>query len=134
MNDGFDHNSNRGAIQIYNCSSFDNGRNYSFSSTNIAASLIIKNSISLSSGSNDSFNATTQDITNNGWQNGLTTTAADFVSMDLNLLSASRNADGSLPNVDFLKLVPSSDLIDQGVDVGLPFNGAAPDLGAFEFE
>lgn len=132
--DGFDHNSNRGAIEIYNCSSFDNGRNYSFSSTNIAASLTIKNSVSLSSGSNDSFNATNQDITNNGWQNGLSTTSADFVSIDLNLLSASRNADGSLPDVDFLKLVPSSDLIDQGVDVGLPFNGAAPDLGAFEYE
>ncbi|RMD88548.1 MAG: DUF5123 domain-containing protein [Calditrichaeota bacterium] len=31
-------------------------------------------------------------------------------------------------------LQPSSPAIDAGVDVGLPFSGAAPDLGAFEFE
>lgn len=132
--DGFDHNSNRGSIEIYNSSSFSNGRNYSFSSTNSAESLTIKNSVSLSSGSSDSFNAATQNITNNGWQNGLTTTAADFVSIDMSLLTATRNADGSLPNISFLKLVSTSDLIDQGVDIGLPFNGVAPDLGAFEFE
>ncbi|MCK7589084.1 Ig-like domain-containing protein [Subsaxibacter sp. CAU 1640] len=132
--DGFDHNSNRGTIEIYNGSAFDNGRNYSFSSTNIAMALTIKNSVSLNSGSTNSFNATTTDITNNGWQNGLTTTAEDFASLDINLLAAPRNADGSLPNMDFMRLVSSSDLIDQGVDVGLPFNGTAPDLGAFEFE
>lgn len=132
--DGFDHNSNRGTIEIYNGSAYDNGRNISFSSTNIAMGLIIKNSVSLSSGSIDSFNATTTDITNNGWQNGLSTTAADFISLDINLLDAPRNADGSLPTVDFMRLVNSSDLIDQGVDVGLPFNGTAPDLGAFETE
>jgi hypothetical protein len=31
-----------------------------------------------------------------------------------------------------MKLQSDSDLIDKGVDVGLPFNGSAPDLGAFE--
>jgi hypothetical protein len=29
--------------------------------------------------------------------------------------------------------VAGSDLIDKGVDVGLPYTGSAPDLGAFEF-
>ena len=43
-----------------------------------------------------------------------------------------RLADGSLPDLDFLKLSPDSDLIDAGVNVGLPYNGSAPDLGAFE--
>jgi hypothetical protein len=43
-----------------------------------------------------------------------------------------RLADGSLPFLDFLRLAPASHLIDAGVDVGLPFNGAAPDLGWFE--
>jgi hypothetical protein len=43
-----------------------------------------------------------------------------------------RQADGSLPAIDFLKLAPGSHLIDAGVDVGLPYNGAAPDLGWFE--
>ena len=45
---------------------------------------------------------------------------------------APRQADGSLPVNDFARLVARSDLIDKGVDVGLPFAGAAPDLGAFE--
>ena len=36
------------------------------------------------------------------------------------------------PAVGFLHPAPGSVLIDQGVDVGLPFRGAAPDLGAFE--
>src|SRR3954470_8566421 len=43
-----------------------------------------------------------------------------------------RQADGSLPAIDFLKLAPGSHLIDAGVNVGLPYNGLAPDLGWFE--
>ena len=43
-----------------------------------------------------------------------------------------RKADGSLPDIDFLRLVAGSHLIDAGVNVGLPFNGSAPDLGYFE--
>ena len=34
---------------------------------------------------------------------------------------------------DFLHLSPDSPAVDAGVDVGLQFNGSAPDLGAFEF-
>ncbi|MEN3323230.1 right-handed parallel beta-helix repeat-containing protein [Mariniflexile soesokkakense] len=131
--DGFDHNSNRGDVTLYNCSAYSNGRNINFSSTNIANSLTIKNTISISGVSGgDSYSATTTNITNNSWQNGLVANASDFVSLDMTLLTAPRKADGSLPDIDFMKLVPDSDLIDKGVDVGLAFNGAAPDLGAFE--
>jgi hypothetical protein len=45
---------------------------------------------------------------------------------------ASRLADGSLPLIDFLRLAPGSHLIDAGVDVGLPYNGLAPDVGWYE--
>ncbi|WP_439129785.1 Ig-like domain-containing protein [Polaribacter sp.] len=130
--DGFDHNSNRGNIEIYNSGAYDNGRNISFSTSNIANSLVIKNTVSIAGGSNDSFNATTIDITNNAWQNGLTADASDYVSLNTDLLLAARKADGSLPDVDFMKLVSGSDLIDAGVDVGLSFNGTAPDIGPFE--
>ena len=44
-----------------------------------------------------------------------------------------RAADGSMPAVDFLKLAAGSQMIDKGTDVGLPFVGAAPDLGAYEY-
>jgi hypothetical protein len=43
-----------------------------------------------------------------------------------------RQTDGSLPSINFLKLATGSHLIDAGVDVGLPFNGLAPDVGWFE--
>ena len=58
---------------------------------------------------------------------------ADFAGLDELELLAPRQADGSLPVISMLQLVEGSDLVDVGVDVGLPFNGLAPDLGAFEW-
>ncbi len=131
--DGFDHNSNRGDISILSCGAYDNGRNINFGSGNIAHSLTLKNTASVGGGG-DSYNATIFDISNNSWQNGLSATAADYHSLDIDALLAPRKSDGSLPDVDFMKLKSGSDLIDQGVDVGLPFNGSAPDIGPFESE
>jgi len=71
----------------------------------------------------------------NTW-NGIGVSAADFESLDQDVLfaagTAPRNADGSLPVLG-LRLAPGSRLIDAGSNVGLPYLGAAPDLGAFEF-
>lgn len=130
--DGFDHNSNRGDVTLYNCSAYDNGTNYGFGSTNPLGSLTIKNSNVL--GAAGSFNATTLDVTNNSWTiEGVEASVDDFVSIDYSELTGPRKPDGSLPDVSFFHLEADSDLIDAGVDVGLPFNGSAPDLGAFEF-
>jgi len=130
VHDGFDHNSNRGSITILNCAAHANGSNINFTSVNIAASLTIKNTISL--GTNGELSATKTDITGNSWQNGLSATGADFVGVDTALLKAARKSDGSLPDIDYLKLVPGSDLRNAGIDVGLPFSGSAPDVGPFE--
>jgi uncharacterized repeat protein (TIGR02059 family) len=65
--------------------------------------------------------------------NGKVASSADFQSLDTTGMSGPRKADGSLPDIKFMKLVSSSDLIDAGTDVGLPYEGAAPDLGAYEF-
>ncbi|HSD08068.1 right-handed parallel beta-helix repeat-containing protein [Flavobacterium sp.] len=62
----------------------------------------------------------------------LSITSDDFLSLDEALLTAPRQTDGSLPNNDFLKLKPSTKLIDAGTDIGFKFNGKAPDLGCFE--
>lgn len=83
---------------------------------------------------------------NNSWNLEINLTDDDFVSLedpsmtvtgqDLSKLPGMlgpRNADGSLPDVDFLKLKANSQMIDKGEDVGLPFVGSAPDLGAFEY-
>jgi len=45
---------------------------------------------------------------------------------------APRQANGNLPTLFYLHLALNSTLIDEGVNVGLPYNGKAPDLGAFE--
>lgn len=52
----------------------------------------------------------------------------------LNQLMGARQPDGSLPEITFMKLADTSDLIDGGTDVGLSFNGDAPDLGCFEYD
>ncbi len=129
--DGFDHNSNRGVVTLYNCSSYDNGTNYNFSNSNPLAQLIAKNCNVL--GSLGSINADVLDVTNNSWQNNINVDANDFMSINSDQLLADRKPDGALPDITFFHLNASSDMIDQGVDVGLPFNGSAPDIGAFEF-
>jgi hypothetical protein len=48
-------------------------------------------------------------------------------------LASARQPDGSLPVLPLFHLAAGSQLIDRGVDVGAPFVGKAPDLGAFEF-
>ena len=58
--------------------------------------------------------------------------SADFLSLDASQMTLPRKADGSLPDIAFMHLTADSDLVDEGLDVGLPYYGAAPDLGAFE--
>jgi hypothetical protein len=81
----------------------------------------------------------------NTWDLGITPKVSDFLittdtSVDgkglevetTSLALGPRQADGSLPNVDFLKLAAGSQMIDKGMDVGLPAVGK-PDLGAYEY-
>ncbi len=55
-----------------------------------------------------------------------------FESLDVKELMAPRPEDGKLPEVEYLKPRRSSRLIDQGIDLGDPHLGKAPDPGAFE--
>lgn len=71
-------------------------------------------------------------LENNSFNLDVTITDKDFLSLDEELLMAPRQADGSLPEVDFMRLHPNSDLQDAGVDIGFTYAGDAPDLGAFE--
>lgn len=64
---------------------------------------------------------------------GAMATPGDFLNTtDDKQLEAPRKADGSLPDIEFLHLKQGSKLIDKGTYTGIPFNGKAPDLGAFE--
>jgi hypothetical protein len=69
----------------------------------------------------------------NTWDSNVSFSDADFISLDTAGMSGPRKSDGSLPDINFGKLVSTSDLIDKGVDVGLPYNGTAPDLGWAEY-
>jgi hypothetical protein len=73
----------------------------------------------------------------NSWDLNITPKDSDFLSVAVPTpgtgILGPRQADGSPPNVDFLKLAAGSAMIDKGTDVKLPFVGAAPDLGAYEY-
>jgi hypothetical protein len=79
--------------------------------------------LSNTTGTNDAFNS---------WNLGVTLSNTQFQSVSTSGWDAARQADGSLPVLPNLRLATNSTLIDKGTDVGLPFRGRAPDLGAFE--
>ncbi|MGR6919360.1 right-handed parallel beta-helix repeat-containing protein [[Actinomadura] parvosata] len=68
----------------------------------------------------------------NSWDLGIPLSDAQFQSVSTSGWDAPRQADGSLPTLPHLRLAANSTLIDKGADVGLPYTGRAPDLGAFE--
>ena len=73
----------------------------------------------------------------NSWDSppGIPLSSDLFVTTDSTGLSGPRQADGSLPELDFLKLAPGSPAIDAGTtSTGLDYKGSAPDLGAYEME
>jgi hypothetical protein len=132
---GFDQNNNDGSMILYNCTGYRNGRNYGMNNNAVRAGEVmeLKNCVSFNGvAANTIWSGSTQ--LNNSWQApflaGLST--ADFISLDTTGITGPRKADGSLPNSVLMHLAPGSDLIDGGVNVGLPFVHTAPDLGAFE--
>jgi hypothetical protein len=68
----------------------------------------------------------------NSWNLGVTLSDAQFQSVSTTGWDAARQGDGSLPVRPNLRLAATSTLIDKGTNVGLPYAGPAPDLGAFE--
>ncbi len=129
---GFDQNNNRGSMTIYNCAAYRNGTNYSIPGIiNIGKTAAIVNSIGYASSNSLAGHVMLQ---TNSWHNPFVVTNEDFLSLDTAGVRGPRKPDGSLPDINFLHLAPGSDLINGGTDVGLPFTGSAPDLGAFETE
>ncbi len=127
---GFDQNNNKGSMTLLNCTGYRNGINYGMniplSSGNL---IIIKNCISYAASVSILQTAVQE---KNSWIAPLSVSGTDFISLDPTAAYGPRNSEGSLPQIDFLHLANSSSLIDAGVDVGIAFNGIAPDLGAFE--
>lgn len=78
-------------------------------------------------------NEAESDVAGNSFTLGINVTANDFMSLDESQLMAPRKPNGDLPDITFAQLRSDSQLIDAGEDIGRPFNGTAPDLGAFEY-
>lgn len=128
---GFDQNNNAGSMLLLNCTGYANGTNYSvIRDLKPGKTFVIKNCVSL--GPYGSFGNFAQQE-KNSWIAPFDATSDDFVSVDPAVAYGPRKSDGTLPDISFLHLKQGSDLIDAGVNVGIPFNGAAPDLGAFEY-
>lgn len=131
---GYDQNNDRGSMTIINCTGFRNG-SFNFSIPGIfrvTSSASVKNCISYLSPGVTFISRVEQ--SNNSWLSGYNVTASDFLSLDTTGVRGPRKADGSLPDLKFLRLSASSGLIDVGTEVGLPFKGKAPDLGAYEYD
>jgi hypothetical protein len=127
-------NDHRGPIILYNCLSFSNNYNYALNN-DVPVSNYVENSVTIG-GDTKSFTFSSNVIQiSNSWNiAGIIANAADYVVLTEAAAKAPRQADGSLPNNGFARLVAGSDLIDRGVNVGLPYYGPAPDLGPFEWE
>jgi MYXO-CTERM domain-containing protein len=153
---GFYANHSAGGNTWYNNTSFQNGTQYDMLASSWNGDVrtdgvtltgtkvhIMRNNIGFPD-KNVSMNGV--DTQFNTWDLNIVPAAKDFLSITdatvggtgqaietTSLALGPRQADGSLPNVDFLKLAAGSAMIDKGTDVGLPFVGTAPDLGAYEF-
>ncbi|HUT30786.1 MAG TPA: non-reducing end alpha-L-arabinofuranosidase family hydrolase [Sedimentisphaerales bacterium] len=123
---GFNIQGNTSSVTLYNNTAWNNRRDYFFDDSHPHK---LRNNVSFEG---EVVMWPGIDHANNSWNGGCVVTREDFLSLDDGDMKGPRNADGGLPESNFLRLAPDSDLIDRGVDVGLAFEGAAPDLGAFE--
>lgn len=126
---GFDQNNNTAGVILYNNTAFRNeGKNFSFPLNPNLTKHVLKNNISFEGSISI---ADSSIVEKNSWQ-GFIVTTSDFISLDTNGVTDKRNYDGTINETNFLHLNLSSSMIDAGVLVGLPYNGSAPDLGAYE--
>ncbi len=129
---GYDQNNNRGSMTLLNCTAYRNG-SYNFSIPGIrrvGTIVTVINCISLASAGVTLLNP--QALVTNSWMSPFSIATSDFVSLDTTGVRGPRKPDGSLPDISFMHLAASSQFVNAGTDVGIPFLGPAPDLGAFE--
>jgi hypothetical protein len=78
---------------------------------------VLHNNIAYKGILTESDNTPAEHETNNSWtiDGGLQITSKDFVSLDISQLSAPRKPDGSLPDIAFMRPVPTSSLYQYGL-------------------
>jgi autotransporter-associated beta strand protein len=129
---GIDENNNTGILTVDNNTSWGNRSgaiNLNHPTGNTLAHIIRNNVVISGSVLTNSSSI----LISNSWQViSPAVSSNDFLSMDTSFLSAPRQADGSLPINPLVRPVPNGRLVDKGANIGDPFYGSAPDLGAYE--
>jgi hypothetical protein len=133
MANGVDQNNNIAGQTVDNNTSWGNhAANFQLNHGTNTTPHVIRNNLSFAGSSGDSFRSGSL-MTNNSWQ--VLSPAAgsgDVLSVDYSLATAPRRDDGGLPEIPFLRPVPTGRLVNTGVKIGDPFTGAAPEIGVFE--
>ena len=107
---GFHYNEANIAVEVFNCTAWDNPTNFWFADV----AHVLRNN--LSAEGSESLGSSV-DHSYNSWNLGID--SPSFASTDPT-------------SPDFLRLSTDSPAIDAGTDVGVSFEGDAPDLGAYE--
>ncbi len=136
-NSGFHQEEGDCRMELYNNVAYNNAE-HGFLFDYLNRTHIAKNNVAFKNGGNQAVFGSASSVSNNSYATGYassgwlqTTSDADFLSVNSAGVDGPRQADGSLPALSFLHLA-ASDLKDAGTNVGLPYNGSAPDIGAFE--
>mgnify|MGYP006275270843 CR=1 FL=1 len=139
---GFEDNNNTAAITLQHCTAWGNRTNFQFKK----AAHVVENSASFAPTRSKSGVEFDADVVcrGNSWQPDpnpkkkgkyISSLAADaFTGLDAALAAADRAPEGGLPANGLARPAAGSGMIDAGVDLGLPFSGTAPDIGAIEVE
>lgn len=154
VNKNFDQNHNTGNMILNNCSSYSakdtsSKSRYTYRLDEPVASgheIRLTNCVAISDGIADRNKSAyaPHSVVGTVITSDLNTDPQDYVSIDWSHATDPRNADGSLPALDFMKIRPGNvRLIDTGSEVvpyegecywaeGIRYNGIAPDLGYLE--
>lgn len=130
---GVDQNNNTAGLTVDQNTSWANGsKNFYLDHGANTTPHVVRNNLSFDGVKDDTPTSGTL-ATNNSWQAiSPAPTTNDVQSVNVSYALAPRQADGSLPDNPFLRPVSGGRLVDKGVNLGEPYSGAAPDLGAFE--
>ncbi|MDE5840573.1 MAG: right-handed parallel beta-helix repeat-containing protein [Muribaculaceae bacterium] len=151
LNKGFDQNHNTGHMILNNCSGYSSkdtsGKSrYSYRLDEPVAAdheIRLTNCVAISDGIADRNKSAyaPHSVTGNLITSDLNTLPSDYVTINPEGMKGTRKDDGSLPDIDFMTILPgNTKLIDTGSEVspfegqnrfstGIQYNGLAPDLG-----
>jgi hypothetical protein len=122
-----------GTLTVDNNTAWNNGtNNFQLDHPSTSMPHIVRNNLAIGTATNRIRAGSVQ--LSNSWQIAFTPALGtnDFLSLDDSWAMAPRRDDGGLPEVPFLRPVPGGRVIDKGANLGAPFSGSAPDVGAFE--